>query len=456
MPRRDANLPAPEQAPRRREGRDQKVTPQRLTESWILACFDEPTLAAFLDAVLPPEVLRSLPTELGLAPLPGKRLKTMSQHDHAVLLARAALEHARPRTALIAALDSQLPAPLLPATSDIGAEEAGHWIALADRLPQDLRIAAVLSLLASDQHAERATAAITAGFLHRDNPQRAKSPRADDTKGGTPRKAAMDVARDLEEARTALEAVRDRDASYKARIESLQRELATAQERLGQRNREQQALRAQLERMAVDLADARDRAARHRKAYDEVRRPSEREREHLAQLEHLRSQAEIERSKVEILEYQIDLLEQPGEPGHSKRKARTDSGAADPLCALISAHTRNHGAPRVLVVGGAGKQLRHRERDFERLKERLGITGEWRFADYRSWHRNLTRLRNDMRDRFDLVFVLHWNRTTFVQKMHDEARSVNTRVRTVPYSGFVSLELAIREDVEHFVRDGVG
>ena len=51
------------------------------------------------------------------------------------------------------------------------------------------------------------------------------------------------------------------------------------------------------------------------------------------------------------------------------------------------------------------------------------------------------------------VFVLHWNRTTFVQKMHDEARAANARVRTVPYRGFLSLEHAIREEVERFLAE---
>lgn len=426
-----------------------------VTEDFILGRLGEKSLAQLLAAVVDPRELASIAPRLGLNPLPGKRLKTMNAADHALLLARHSYESEAPRRAVLSALHRRLPAvPEVDGAPQRGADVEAE-LANKDALDLARRLEVVLALLSDPATAARGKAALEQGFLSGARPA---APAAATDEPADPERAAESARADRAEhkaeqavraAAAAEHAFAERERALKQRIDQLQRELAELQERLGKKNRECDDIRAEWERLKSDLQVAFNRAARFKKALDESKAPSVREAEMAADLARERQRAEIEASKVEILEYQLDSLEhhdeEPPAPGAPR--------GHDPLPARIAVHSSVYGIPRLLVVGGAGKQRTHREKDFESLKERLGIAGEWRFADYSSWHRDLPRLRNDLRGRFDLVFVLHWNRTTFVQKMHDEARAAQARVRTVPYRGFLSLERAVREEVERFLQE---
>ncbi|MFG0316126.1 MAG: hypothetical protein ACF8XB_02540 [Planctomycetota bacterium JB042] len=422
-----------------------------LAEDVVLSRFREKPLAALLLSVLDRKELTSLAPRLGLNPLPGKRLKTMKPADHALLLARSTLEVDAARGPILEALNARLPPPLLSPEERPSGPAVDVALRLAEDLPPDRRAALVLSLLGDDEATEKALAALEDGLLESDDARGADAEAAAQrltAKLAREKQRADDAEKQREGEKRSVHA---RENGLKQRIDELQRELSELQQRLGDKNREYDLLHKEWETLKGDLRVAFNRAARFKNALDEAKSASERENELKSELVRARQRADIADMKLEILEYQLDILEQD-EPEEAPADATEDDALPERVLAFVEAVGR---PPRVLVVGGAGKQRTHRERDFRRLVDTLGVEGEWRFADYTSWHRELPRLKNDMRDRFDLVFVLHWNRTTFVQKMHDEARAANARVRTVPYVGFLSLEKAVREEVERFVAERI-
>lgn len=100
---------------------------------------------------------------------------------------------------------------------------------------------------------------------------------------------------------------------------------------------------------------------------------------------------------------------------------------------------------RVLVVGGGEPQYRHRDKLTE-YAEAMGFEAEWRMAEYVSWHREIDKLRADMKARFDAMVILHYNRTTFTRHARgicDEAG--HKPCLTCRYEGFTSLRATLRE-----------
>ncbi len=410
----------------------------------------EKTLARLIAAAIERRELVKIAPRLGLMPLPGRRLKTMTPMEHALLLARASRDPAA-TPALLHAVTSALPAPLFPASD---APELERWLSIRDELPLSVRVRFVLYALKDPANGERVARAVDDGFL--DEVAGANESPAPEAKPARREPDPGQIVSELETARAAAAAaIAARDAhrtEANERIEELRRELADVQKRLGVRNQDAMTLEKTVRELKADVAQAQRKAADSKRALEQARAPSTREADLAGRLERERQRADIEASKVELLEYQLDLLEQPEE----KERERPPPKPNDPLPGRIAEFTRAHGRrPRILVLGGAGKQRSHLEVDFTQMKEHLGIDGEWRLADYTSWHRELPRLKNDLRGRFDLLFVLHWNRTTFVQKMHDEARAAGTRARTVSYRGFLSLERAVREEIDRWTMENL-
>ena len=425
-----------------------------LTEDMLLQRFAEKPLSALLLASIDPKSLSGLSNKLRLNPLPGKRLKTMRAADHALLLARISLEQDKTRRAVLTTLNERLPPPLFVADVAPPSAEVDRWISIGDSLTPELRLAVALAFLRHEELAPRVVEAIETGWLG----QPEEKPDGDgdaelEKMRAKAAKAEQRAAKAEEAARAERKAVEDRERSMKQRLESMQAELAELQQRVGEKNRENEQLRSMQEELKNDVQVAFRRAARFKHQLDDMKSSSERETELREAYAREKQRAEIELAKVEILEYQLDLADQEEHDDATEtQEASTHDATAERVSEYIARHGRS---PRLLIVGGAGKQRSHRERDFAQLKERLGFDGEWRFAEYGSWHRELPRLRNDIKDRYDLVFVLHWNRTTFVQKMHDEARALNGRVRTVPYRGFLSLENAVTEELVRFINEQV-
>lgn len=420
-----------------------------LTEDLLLARFQERPLAALIEAAIDGRSLAAIAPRLGLSPLPGKRLKTMRAADHARLLARNSLEHEKVRKAVLEELGRGLPAPLFAGADGLAAAEVERWLGMGARLDLATRLGLVLSLLPAAEHAPRLMQAIEDGLLARGEEPGPTTVDPVAQLEARAAKAEHRAERAEQAAKAEVKAVEARETSLKQRIEGLNAELNELRQRAGEKNREFEQMKEHVERLKEDLQVAFRRAARFKHALDDTKSASERERELKEAYARERQRAEIEQSKVEILEYQLDLMELEDDDEKAGKTV-----ADDPTPRMVADYIAKHGrAPRLLIVGGAGKQRSHKERDFAEFKRRLGVEGEWRFAEYGSWHRDLPRLRNDIRDRYDLVFVLHWNRTTFVQKMHDEARALNGRVRTVPYRGFLSLERAVSEELQRFIRE---
>ncbi len=412
----------------------------------------EKTLARLLAAAIDKKELVKLAPKLALSPLPGRRLKTMTPAEHALLLARKLLDPSSPPK-VVQAVSGALPRPLFASSESA---EPDRWLALGPAdVPLETRVRYLLFALRDPANAERVGAAIDAGWLDDSEAVQDEAPES------TPDSTGLERAPDTSElARRASAAEAQRDAAVASRdelrkesserIAEAKREIAELQKRLGQKNQDAAKSEQLVRELKSDLELAFRKAAQHKRDLDQTRAPSVREAELEERLRAAERRADIEASKVELLEYQLDLLEQPDE----KERAPPPPKADDPLPGRVAEFVKKHGrAPRILVLGGAGKQRSHLEKDFAGLKERLGVEGEWRLADYTSWHRELPRLKNDLRVRFDLLFVLHWNRTNFVQKMHDEARAAGTRARTVSYRGFLSLERAVREEIDRFVTE---
>lgn len=412
----------------------------------LSAHFVEKQLARVFAAAFDRTAIGIESQRLALNPLPGKRLKSMSPDEHALLLARTALgsdKNEKLAKQTLAALVAKLP------KIEGGAAAPADLEALRPE-PFATRVDAFLRVLTTGARHDELKRCLDNGFL--DTPIEVQPEIHEPPRDPELVKAEHRITKLEHELATEREKASERDRGYRARIDQLQLELTELQQRLGVKHRECEELASNYEQAKTDTELAFRRAARFKQQLDEMKAPGERERELRETLAREARRAEIEASKVEILEYQLDLHQLVEE--ETPQRQSVDESA--PIRERVLKFVAKFGVrPKVLIVGGAGKQRAHRERDFELLKSRLEIEGEWRFADYGSWHRDLPRLRNDIQHRFDLVFVLHWNRTTFVQKMHDEARSLNGRVRTVPYRGFLSLERAVAEEVDRFVQERI-
>ncbi len=437
--------------PPKRDGADAAA----LRAASVVLDLREKLAARFVLAVFDAETLRSIGPELGINPLPGKRWKTMTDADHALLLARTLRTPSKQQSTLLERVASALPLSPSPADASVTDESIATWSAYDRMVPLETRLAALLAVALDKNRKDVLTKWLEDDFLARPLPVTpASEPEAPlGPEQEALRRLEQKIVRIEKEHADARAAGEEREKALRLRIDQLQTELSDLQQRVGKKHREHEELKQLYETAKGDLEIAFRRAARFKQTLDESKAPSDREKELLEAYGREKLRAEIEAAKVEILEYELDILQQDDE-----ERDETPSGepARHSVLDRIAVFVQRFGSrPKILIVGGAGKQRSHRERDFEELKSRIGVDGEWRFADYNSWHRDLQRLRNDIQHRFDLVFVLHWNRTTFVQKMHDEARALNGRVRTVPYRGFLSLERAVTEEVERFVNERI-
>jgi hypothetical protein len=422
----------------------------RITAALLL--LREKHAAKLLEAVLDKKDLSGLAAEKGLNPLPGKRFKTMTPTDHALCLVRGMVAPSKQQSAVVAAVVERMPAPLdgVDLASDtVNDSLVAEWSAQGSDVDHAFRVRALLALVLDPARRDLVARLLDADYLAI---AAAPPPQVieEDPRDATIRRLEQRIARFESERAALAHEHEERERGLKLRLDQAHAELAEMQARVGKKHREAEELRTLYETAKSDLELAFRRAARFKQSLDEAKSHTEREQELLDAYAREKQRADIEAAKVEILEYELDALAHEDEPS----AGAAETSAAHPVHERILKFVAARGArPRVLIVGGAGKQRSHRERDFEAMKARLEIDGEWRFADYGSWHRDLPRLRNDIQHRFDLVFVLHWNRTTFVQKMHDEARALNRRVRTVPYRGFLSLERAIVEELERFLTE---
>ena len=100
---------------------------------------------------------------------------------------------------------------------------------------------------------------------------------------------------------------------------------------------------------------------------------------------------------------------------------------------------------KVLVVGGGEPQLKHQPK-LQEYAEVLGFQADWRPAEYVSWHKEIHKLRADMKDRYDALIILHWNRTTFTKNARMACNDAGQKpCITCHYQGFTNLRETMQE-----------
>ncbi|MGH7150216.1 MAG: hypothetical protein ACREIU_05945, partial [Planctomycetota bacterium] len=209
-----------------------------------------------------------------------------------------------------------------------------------------------------------------------------------------------------------------------------------ARRKLGEANERIRALEEEVRRGSDARREADRRAAEHKRVKEEALAPSERETALRGELDAARRQGELLGEKLEWLEEQLALAQQEEEEAPAKP---AETAEEETLAGRAAAFAARRGRrPSILVIGGARKQYSHKPK-FDALKARVGIEGEWEWADYDGWHRRMQRLRHEMDRRHDGLVILHWNRTTFTEKARETAERADRLHRTVQYRGFLSL-----------------
>ncbi|MDC3283217.1 hypothetical protein OAV41_01455 [Planctomycetota bacterium] len=100
---------------------------------------------------------------------------------------------------------------------------------------------------------------------------------------------------------------------------------------------------------------------------------------------------------------------------------------------------------KVLVVGGGEPQLKHQPK-LQEYADILGFQADWRPAEYVSWHKEIHKLRADMKDKYDALIILHWNRTTFTKNARMACNDAGQKpCITCHYQGFTNLRETMQE-----------
>ncbi|MBC8371879.1 MAG: hypothetical protein H8E25_17900 [Planctomycetes bacterium] len=99
----------------------------------------------------------------------------------------------------------------------------------------------------------------------------------------------------------------------------------------------------------------------------------------------------------------------------------------------------------ILVVGGGEPQLKHQPK-LQEYAEVVGFSADWRPAEYVSWHKEIAKLRADMKSTYDALIILHWNRTTFTRNARGACNDAGQKpCITCHYQGFTNLRETMQE-----------
>ncbi|MFT7517367.1 MAG: hypothetical protein ACI84O_001159 [Myxococcota bacterium] len=99
----------------------------------------------------------------------------------------------------------------------------------------------------------------------------------------------------------------------------------------------------------------------------------------------------------------------------------------------------------ILVVGGGEPQLGHHPK-LQEYADILGFRADWRSAEYVSWHKEMSKLRADMKTKYDALIILHWNRTTFTRNARTACNDAGQKpCITCHYQGFTNLRETMQE-----------
>ena len=409
------------------------------TDSFLLESVKREDFAWILLEVFRREELEEIAKKTGVRPYGGIQFHKMSDWELADYVADLAYDDAKLLKGLARRVRERLPDPLLGGRR-LSGPQIDLLIELLRHLPYETTLPLVVRLLGDEDPKVRArTVDLIQGSC--DLEEEAAKARATEEKAAAPKPAAAPDP--VAEAKALAQAERERaEALAKERelrleeAERSRRALDEARRRLGEANERIRALEEDVRREADARREADRRAAEHKRVKEEALAPSEREAALRTDLDAARRQGEVLGEKLEWLEEQLALAQQEEEEAPSKPAETAEEEA---LASRVAAFAARRGRrPSVLVIGGARKQYSHKPK-FDALKARVGIEGEWEWADYDGWHRRMQRLRHEMDRRHDGLVILHWNRTTFTEKAREAAERADRLHRTVQYRGFLSL-----------------
>lgn len=382
---------------------------------------DPSSLAALLQRLLPPAELQKL------ARLAGR--KKAGKPQPSLQIAEFLAPIAKLRKATVAALEEQLPE--VDVAPEIEAEQA------AETAPATLLEALAFDLTTADEPArERLTARLETWMdllpLREDEAPVKKAAAV------SPEAPAPPVAGKAEVLKEQLRVAR--------------RETARLEEELGRERRRRAELKEQLAESDDDRRVAEQRAAEWKKRLAASTEASAREQLLVKEAEEARLDLHVAQQKVELLSFEREDLRavlEDRDRFDATREEEVPSFRNRPLLDkenMLAARLEEHGNRfRVLVVGGGEPQYRHRDK-FEEYAEVMGFVGDWRMAEYVSWHKEMDKLATDMNTRYDALVILHWNRTTFTRNAREVCNKAGQKpCITCYYEGFTSLRETLQE-----------
>ncbi|RMH01274.1 MAG: hypothetical protein D6702_11890 [Planctomycetota bacterium] len=394
---------------------------------------NRPELARALGLLLPTALLEELARSAGR-----QRSGLTTAADR---VADAAIRLPRFRSEVVAALLSVLPDEPCPPTAMLADDHLGQ-----------LRPSALLAALRDDLLSGEEAGWRRAGERLQDWAEHLAPPPAEPP-ATRPRPTAP--ARKKDAAARARKLAEEKKG-LQARLEEARREISRLQEELGREHRRREALREELDEARNRALEAEARAAKAKRLLKSSTSPSEREAELARAVEEAQADLRVAEQKLAIVLEERDDLRACLED-HDRFAQIVDEEVpsfrdrplpqAEVELAERLAERRRRGRPdfRVLVVGGGEPQLRHKDK-FEEYIEILGIQGQWRMAEYTSWHKAIDTLSREMARSFDALIVLHWNRTTFTRRAREICnRHGQKPCLTCHYEGFVSLRQTLQE-----------
>ncbi len=236
-------------------------------------------------------------------------------------------------------------------------------------------------------------------------------------------------------------------------------QIAEAEERLAAERQRKSRLQGRLEEALADVEQERLRATEFKRKLLEASDSSEREALLRAEADECRHKSAVLKQKLQMVEEERDdlrgVLEDHDRFTHAPDEevpSFRDRPLTAPEQELAAQIAATPGLKmRILVVGGGERQFKHRGK-LEEYADVMGFQSHWRMAEYQSWHREINTLARDMRERFDALIILHWNRTTFTRKAREICDQDGAKpCLTCYYEGFTNLRQSLQECLRQLI-----
>jgi hypothetical protein len=254
-------------------------------------------------------------------------------------------------------------------------------------------------------------------------------------------------------ARDPIARMRLKEEKLQEHLLDARHETAAIEERLAAERQRKSRLQGDLEEALAAAEQERMRATDFKRKLLETSDSSAREDILRHEAEECRHKSSILQQKLQMVEEERDdlrgVLEDHDRFSHAPDEdvpSFRDRPLTEPEQQLAAQLSAQSGLSlRILVVGGGERQLKHRDKLTE-YADVMGFHSHWRMAEYQSWHREINTLGRDMRERFDALIILHWNRTTFTRKAREICDKDGAKpCLTCYYEGFTNLRESLQE-----------